>query len=263
MVYVVRSIRQADRRQTGSANGSQSTWRSQPSSPQPQGPRSNYFNVRQTKSSLPPPDELAARVSEAKTSAKLLIQFVQSTPPAEMLENELIKEFSDRCRVAARAMENYIHSTTPAPDEDTLMTLIEANDELSAALSKHQHAILKARKALGQAGSQSPSSSDDASASGALRPVPPPPVSQLSQPQSQWQAPTPSAGPSAAPPVAGFPPTNNGAAQQEYRSEDFQVQNPFADNFSSTNAPTHVEPARMDGPSNEWWSDPQRPIQRT
>ncbi|KAK1148562.1 hypothetical protein N8T08_009569 [Aspergillus melleus] len=249
-------------------SNSGSTWRSQ-SSPQPQGPRSNYFNIRQNNASLPPPDELAARVSEAKTSAKLLIQFVQSTPPAEYLENELIKEFSDRCRVASRAMEKYIHSTDPTPDEDTLMTLIEANDELSVALSKHQHAILKARKTMGQAGSQSPSSSDDTSASGALRPVPPPP------PVSQWQTQSPP-GPSAAPalppaapmmtPAAGFPPsTNNGAGQHEYRSEDFQVQNPFADNFSAPmNASTHAETSRMDGPSNDWWSDPQqRPIQRT
>ncbi|THC96622.1 hypothetical protein EYZ11_003914 [Aspergillus tanneri] len=217
-------------------------------------------------SSLPPPDELVARVSEAKTSAKLLIQFVQSTPPTEILENELIKEFSDRCRVASRAMENYIHSTNPAPDEDTLMTLIETNDELSAALSKHQHALLNARKALGQAGSQSPPSSDEASVSGALRPVPPPP------PASQWQAQSPpsSTAPNLAPavpmmdPAAGIPPsTGNTSRSHEYRSEDFQVQNPFADNLGSTMSPGHAESQQMGGTANEWWNDTQRPIQRT
>ncbi|KAA8651650.1 uncharacterized protein ATNIH1004_000541 [Aspergillus tanneri] len=241
------------------------SWRSQPS-PQWQNQRPNYFNVRQNSSSLPPPDELVARVSEAKTSAKLLIQFVQSTPPTEILENELIKEFSDRCRVASRAMENYIHSTNPAPDEDTLMTLIETNDELSAALSKHQHALLNARKALGQAGSQSPPSSDEASVSGALRPVPPPP------PASQWQAQSPpsSTAPNLAPavpmmdPAAGIPPsTGNTSRSHEYRSEDFQVQNPFADNLGSTMSPGHAESQQMGGTANEWWNDTQRPIQRT
>lgn len=102
-----------------------------------------------TTNTLPPPDELAARVSEARTSAKLLIQLVQSTPPAEMHGNELIKEFSDRCRAASRSIHGYIESTNPAPDEHTLVTLIETNDELSVSLSKYSHAILEARKVCG------------------------------------------------------------------------------------------------------------------
>lgn len=39
----------------------------------------------------------------------------------------------------------------PAPDEDTMLTLIETNEQLSIAMSKHQRAVLQARKALGAA----------------------------------------------------------------------------------------------------------------
>ncbi|KAL4895758.1 hypothetical protein BDV59DRAFT_143900 [Aspergillus ambiguus] len=225
---------------------SNSHFRSSSQSPHarpPYPPAQNY-------ATLPPPDELAARVEEAKTSAQLLMQFVQMTPPSELLENELIKEFSDRCRSAARAMQTYIHSTNPPPDEDTLLTLIEANDRLSVAQSKHQHAILHARKALGQSGSQSPASSkDNASASGGLPPVPAPPLphrdsgtpptmSSMSpvSPEST-SAPMPTLVSSPISPPAPTTTNSSAAGRYEYRSEDFQVQNPFADNYSTTATP--------------------------
>lgn len=93
--------------------------------------------------SLPPPDELAARIEEAKTTAKLLSQTVQSTPSTDVPNNDLIKEFADRAASASRSVQGYIHSTDPAPDEDTLLTLIETNDQLSVAMSKHQRALCK------------------------------------------------------------------------------------------------------------------------
>ena len=74
------------------------------------------------------------------------MQVVQSTPPAEVLGNELIKEFAERCQAASRSIQGYINADSPAPDEDTLLTLIETNDALATALSKHQRAILNARK---------------------------------------------------------------------------------------------------------------------
>ena len=63
--------------------------------------------------------------------------------------NELIKEFLERCQSASRSMQGYIHSDNPPPDEDTLLTLIETNDQLSVALSKHQRALLQARRVTG------------------------------------------------------------------------------------------------------------------
>ena len=109
----------------------------------------NYPTRSHKHRGLPSPAELAQRVEEAKTSAKLLSQLVQSTPPAEMLGNELIKEFVERCQSASRSMQNYIHSDNPSPDEDTLLTLIETNDQLATAMSKHQRALLQARRTTG------------------------------------------------------------------------------------------------------------------
>jgi hypothetical protein len=185
------------------------------------------------------------------------MQFVQSTPSAEVQENELIKEFSDRCRSASRALQHYIHSTNPPPDEDTLLTLIEANDELSTSLSKHQHAILHARRALGQSGSQSPSSSGT-TASVAVSAIPPP----MPPRDTQSSFVPPAMPPATSSSAARIPPSaSNGAGRSEYRSEDFQVQNPFADSFSTT-AGGPSENRRYDGTANESWNEPyQRPIQ--
>lgn len=115
---------------------------------------------------LPEPGELAARVEEAKNSANLLVQFVEMTPIAEMEDNELIKEFVDRNRTSSRLIQSYIHSTNPTPDEETLLTLIECNDEISRALSQQQRAMLQARKIRGSA-SPSGNSNSSANANGA------------------------------------------------------------------------------------------------
>lgn len=109
----------------------------------------NYFARNHPPSGIPPPHELAQRVEEAKTSAKLLLQVVQSTPPNEVVGNELIKEFVDRCQSASRSIQGYIHSDNPPPDANTLLTLIETNDQLASAISRHQRALLQARRVLG------------------------------------------------------------------------------------------------------------------
>jgi hypothetical protein len=100
---------------------------------------------------LPPPDELAARIEEAKTTARLLIQTVQSTPQAELVGNELVKEFAERSRSAHKSIQHYMNAENPHPDEDTMLTLIETNDQLNVAMSKHHRALLQARKAMGVA----------------------------------------------------------------------------------------------------------------
>lgn len=235
-----------------SRQNSGSTWRSSRSQHQQQQQQAYPYmqSSAQPASTLPPPDELAARVTEAKTSAKLLLQFVQSTPPTEFNGNELIKEFCTRCQTASRAIQNYIHSTNPAPDENTLQTLIETNDELSVALSKYQHAFLSARKATGNSGSQSPTPSNGAADTGTNHPLPVAPVPQRQgqsaspsvfsppsppprQQQQQQQQSTATVAPLSATSSAAAPVGNN-AARYEYRSEDFQVPNPFADDYSTT-----------------------------
>ena len=117
----------------------------------------NYFARSHRSRGLPPPNELAARVEEARTSGKLLQQVVQSTPAGEVLHNDLIKEFAERCQSASRSIQGYIHAENPAPDDQTLLTLIETNEQLSQAMSKHQRALLQARRTTGPAsGSPSP-----------------------------------------------------------------------------------------------------------
>lgn len=98
---------------------------------------------------LPEPVELAGRIEEARTSAKLLLQLVQSTPPTELIGNDLVKEFAERCTSAQRSIQGYIACDNPGPDDDTMLTLIETNEQLSLAASKHQRAVLQARRAIG------------------------------------------------------------------------------------------------------------------
>ncbi|KAL4934314.1 VHS and GAT domain-containing protein [Aspergillus undulatus] len=255
-----------------------SSWRGSPSRQN----SSHSFPIVERTDSLPPPDELVSRISEAKTSAKLLTQFVQSTPPTEMLSNELIQEFSGRCRRASRAIQNYIHATNPPPDEDTLLTLIETSDELSVALSKHQRAVLQARKALGQPTppaeqtSQSPSPSDQYPSTSILRPVPPPPVPQRTQTPPLIEPVSPVSPETAQPhrsntvnTTATAPSdisTASGSGPQfgrydEYRSEDYQVQNPFADNYSIPSIVTADERDERDRRNGTQTQTPQ-PVQQ-
>lgn len=156
-----------------------------PAPPVPLGPvynanQQNYFARSHKPHGLPPPDELAQRIEEAKTSSKLLLQVVQSTPPAELQGNELIKEFVQRCQSASTSVQGYIHSTSPPPDEDTLLTLIETNDQISTALSRYQRALLQAVRVTG-ANSTSPSPGGG----GAGSPFEAPPPNSVSPPSSR------------------------------------------------------------------------------
>ena len=149
----------------------------------------NYFARNHKPRGLPPPAELAQRVEEAKTSAKLLSQVVQSTPPAEVLGNELIKEFVERCQSASRSVQSYIHSNNPPPDEDTLLTLIETNDQLATALSRHQRAMLQARRATGTPSPNPPPNQSGPYEAPANPSTGPPPGLSLNGPGSKKQVP--------------------------------------------------------------------------
>lgn len=109
----------------------------------------NYFSRNHHSRRLPPPHELSSRIEEARNSAQLLSQTVQSTPPSELIQNELVREFADRCQSASRSVQAYMTAENPAPDNQTMETLIETNEQLSRAMNQHQRAILSARKAAG------------------------------------------------------------------------------------------------------------------
>ncbi|KAL7621207.1 hypothetical protein AAE478_008524 [Parahypoxylon ruwenzoriense] len=108
----------------------------------------NYFARSHSNRKLPDPVELASRLEEARTSAKLLHQVVTNTPPVEVLSNDLIKEFADRCTSASRSIQMYMTAEDPSPDNDTMEHLIDTNEQLQASLSLHQRAMLNARKVV-------------------------------------------------------------------------------------------------------------------
>lgn len=107
-----------------------------------------YFARAHNNKKIPSPVELANRLEEARTSAKLLEQVVGCTPPSEILSNDLIKEFSDRCLSASRSIQGYM-SADPAPDNDTMESLLDTNEQLQRSLNQHQRAVLQAKKHLG------------------------------------------------------------------------------------------------------------------
>ncbi|KAK0723709.1 hypothetical protein B0T21DRAFT_41276 [Apiosordaria backusii] len=114
--------------------------------PQPQ----HHSSSRSSRHRLPDPIELANRLEEARTSAKLLEQLVASTPPQEVLSNDLIKEFSERCSGASKSIQGYMSCENPAPDNDTMESLIDTNEQLQQALNQHHRAVLQAKKHLGE-----------------------------------------------------------------------------------------------------------------
>ncbi|KAH7389757.1 hypothetical protein BKA66DRAFT_414512 [Pyrenochaeta sp. MPI-SDFR-AT-0127] len=181
---------------------------------------------RSSSKTLPPPVELAGRIEEARTSAKLLLQLVQSTPPNELLGNELVKEFAERCTAAQRSVHGYISCDNPAPDDDTMLTLIETNEQLSLAASKHQRALLQARRQMGA--SPSPPIQNNSNIPAGV-----PPQSYKTE-----ELPLP-------------PSLQAGTNRQQAGSQE---ENPFADHYTSTYTPPPGPP--QDSRSNGYGGSP-------
>ncbi|KAI1498386.1 GAT domain-containing protein [Biscogniauxia marginata] len=114
----------------------------------------NYFSRSHNSRKLPDAVELASRLEEARTSANLLQQVVTNTPPGEVLDNDLIKEFADRCLSASRSIQLYMRAEDPAPDNETMESLIDTNEHLQTSLNLHQRAMLNARKHVAAVGGQ-------------------------------------------------------------------------------------------------------------
>ena len=124
---------------------------------------------------LPTQVELASRIEEARNTAKILLQLIQSTPSEEVLSSDLIREFSERCQTAQRSMQGYIACDSPPPDDDTMLTLIETNEQLSLAASRYQRSVLSARRVMGMSpppGTEGMQNDGGAIASPTLGPLP-------------------------------------------------------------------------------------------
>ena len=194
--------------------------------------------------SLPPPIELAGRIEEARTSAKLLLQLVQSTPANELLGNELVKEFAERCTAAQRSIHGYIACDNPAPDDDTMLTLIETNEQLSLAASKHQRAMLQSRRFMGASPSLPiPNSNAPAGA---------PPQSYMPPHNDAPAIPPVNAATTQPTPPLASPPGNYRSAEPSLPlslqaapsrpQPNEQEENPFADHYTSTYTPPASHP---------------------
>ncbi|KAK0717200.1 hypothetical protein B0T26DRAFT_288216 [Lasiosphaeria miniovina] len=138
--------------------------------------RQEYFSRSHSNRRLPDPIELANRLEEARTSAKLLEQVVACTPPSEILSNDLIKEFSDRCLSASRSIQSYMTADSPPPDNDTMESLIDTNEQLQQALNQHQRSVLNAKKQI-----------DVGERSNNPSPAPPPHLNTESRSSGGWQ----------------------------------------------------------------------------
>ncbi|KAL2136813.1 hypothetical protein VTI74DRAFT_1027 [Chaetomium olivicolor] len=155
------------------------TFNAPPFNPQPAQTQQSYSRPAASKR-LPDPVELANRLEEARTSAKLLEQVVACTPPSEVLSNDLIKEFADRCTAASRSIQGYMSCEDPAPDNDTMESLIDTNEQLQQALNQHHRAVLQAKKQLNHSDTRSSNSSPASRQTQQLpsqsRPLPPRPT---------------------------------------------------------------------------------------
>lgn len=154
----------------------------------------NYFARAHSNRRLPNPVELASRLEEARTSAKLLSQVVLNTSPEDLLNNDLVKEFADRCQSASRSMQMYMVAEDPAPDNDTMESIIETNEQLQTSLNQHQRAVLSARKKLGlnvQSEHNSPTVMSPALGFDSTPPVPPPNSRPAAPPQQPQEVPPP------------------------------------------------------------------------
>jgi hypothetical protein len=149
-----------------------------------QVPPPNFQSRPHHSKRLPDPVELANRLEEARTSAKLLEQVVACTPPSEVLANDLIKEFADRCASASRSIQAYMNAENPGPDDDTMESLIDTNEQLQNALNQHHRAVLQARKHANLLAADS----DGDARSHTSSPHHDPPIRIGGQPQSQSQS---------------------------------------------------------------------------
>ncbi|KAF2216330.1 hypothetical protein CERZMDRAFT_15460, partial [Cercospora zeae-maydis SCOH1-5] len=178
--------------------------------------RSGATGRRDRQSGLPSAVELASRIEEAKNTAKILLQLVQSTLTEDLLNNELVKEFSERCQSAQKSMQIYINATEPAPDHDTMQTLIETNEQLSLATSRYQRALLAARRAVGVSTSPQESGQPGTeNVTSAFTAPPGPPPGQKQQYNSAFAAPTTEKEPTFAPPKR----TNTNELENAYSVE--------------------------------------------
>jgi hypothetical protein len=82
--------------------------------------------------------DLETRIQEAKTSAEILLQLMQSSAPEDLRTNELGKEFLDRC-YKARKLMGFYHLAFPG--DVAAHAIHETDIQLLTAIETYEHAL--------------------------------------------------------------------------------------------------------------------------
>lgn len=195
---------------------------------------------------MPPADVLASILSEANGSAEILNQTLHTTPLQEFTKSELLPEFAYRCQQLSKELQQYMDAPQ-LPDEDTMLTMIDTNDKLTAALSRYRRDLIAARKAAEENHNQDGGAAlnlldqDDhtggvslspPAAEGTSSPSPPPRGPNFAEPQAESQP-------------SGF---------ATYQMPELQTNNPFLmaamRRRMETSAPPTATPAPLAQPSS-------------
>ena len=124
----------------------------------------------------------------------------------------------------------------PSPDNDTMETLIETNEQLSKAMSQHQRALLQARKSAGLNGGTTPPLQME---SGIVPPPGPPPRLSVSSALNRKEVGT----------TSQVPPPGNYISTGSSGDDDGPRQDPFEDPEESVTK-THNPRFPRDEPVN-------------
>ncbi|CAK7204277.1 hypothetical protein SEUCBS139899_007032 [Sporothrix eucalyptigena] len=111
--------------------------------------RGPYERGHSSAATLPKPRELRKRLDEAKTTAGVLADVVNTTTPAVLLKHDLADDLSARCRRATNQVLEYMNTRDPIPDNHEMAALLATHEVLEQTLHHYHRAVLEARKSLG------------------------------------------------------------------------------------------------------------------
>lgn len=111
--------------------------------------RGPYERGHGSAATLPKPRELRKRLDEARTTAGVLADVVNTSTPAVLLKHDLADDLSARCRRATNQVLEYMNTRDPTPDNHEMAALLATHEVLEQTLHHYHRAVLEARKSLG------------------------------------------------------------------------------------------------------------------
>ncbi|CAK7270620.1 hypothetical protein SEPCBS119000_004181 [Sporothrix epigloea] len=111
--------------------------------------RGPYERRHGSSATLPKPSELRRRLREAKTTAGVLADVVNTTTPVALLKHDLADDLSSRCHRATNQVLEYLNTRDPIPDNFEMADLLATHEVLEQTLHHYYRTVLEARKSLG------------------------------------------------------------------------------------------------------------------